>query len=172
MASSGRESPIRPVTRPPRHRHERFLEGIRVYGREWSKVAGVVRTRSTVQVRSHAQKYELKRAKELREEAEYTYHDEFGFAHGDYFEYASTQERTTSPKTQTDAQEKPFKIVDPPVDTAETVSVADHDPEEPRLAGLESNRVQGRYKGKRRRTSHGHEVSGPPGSPCQCHTAM
>lgn len=31
-----------------------------IYGRRWTKVAEVVGTRTTVQVRSHAQKYEMK----------------------------------------------------------------------------------------------------------------
>jgi GH18 family chitinase len=34
--------------------------GMAIYGRRWTKVAEVVGTRTTVQVRSHAQKYEMK----------------------------------------------------------------------------------------------------------------
>lgn len=37
--------------------HERFIQGLELYGKKWTKVAEVVRTRTTVQVRSHAQKY-------------------------------------------------------------------------------------------------------------------
>jgi len=37
--------------------HDRFLQGLDMYGKKWTKVAEVVGSRSTVQVRSHAQKY-------------------------------------------------------------------------------------------------------------------
>lgn len=37
--------------------HERFLRGLNLFGKKWTKVAEVVGTRTTVQVRSHAQKY-------------------------------------------------------------------------------------------------------------------
>ena len=40
--------------------HRAFLEGVKLYGRNWSKVAELVETRTAVQVRSHAQKYELR----------------------------------------------------------------------------------------------------------------
>lgn len=37
--------------------HKKFLQGIAQHGRNWDKVAQTVLTRTTVQVRSHAQKY-------------------------------------------------------------------------------------------------------------------
>ncbi|EQC39667.1 hypothetical protein SDRG_03096 [Saprolegnia diclina VS20] len=37
--------------------HQLFLEGLRAYGKNWKKVAQVVPTRSTVQIRTHAQKF-------------------------------------------------------------------------------------------------------------------
>eukprot|EP00618_Florenciella_parvula_P021054 CAMPEP_0119482750 /NCGR_PEP_ID=MMETSP1344-20130328/10461_1 /TAXON_ID=236787 /ORGANISM="Florenciella parvula, Strain CCMP2471" /LENGTH=62 /DNA_ID=CAMNT_0007517187 /DNA_START=291 /DNA_END=476 /DNA_ORIENTATION=- len=40
--------------------HELFLKGKAIHGLSWTKVAEVVGTRTTVQVRSHAQKYEIK----------------------------------------------------------------------------------------------------------------
>jgi len=43
--------------------HALFLRGVSLHGRSWSKVAQVVGSRTTVQVRSHAQKYELKMGK-------------------------------------------------------------------------------------------------------------
>lgn len=43
--------------------HELFLKGLAIYGRRWKKIAGFISTRNTVQVRSHAQKYEMKLAK-------------------------------------------------------------------------------------------------------------
>ena len=43
--------------------HDRFLRGLDLYGKKWTKVAEVVGSRSTVQVRSHAQKYFQKMVK-------------------------------------------------------------------------------------------------------------
>lgn len=37
--------------------HAAFLQGIEKYGKEWKKVAGLVRTRTVMQTRTHAQKY-------------------------------------------------------------------------------------------------------------------
>lgn len=37
--------------------HARFLHGLERFGKKWTKVADIVGTRTTVQVRSHAQKY-------------------------------------------------------------------------------------------------------------------
>ncbi|CEG45702.1 SANT/Myb domain [Plasmopara halstedii] len=45
--------------------HTAFLEGIRLYGKDWRRVAQVVMTRSAVQTRTHAQKYLLKFAGRL-----------------------------------------------------------------------------------------------------------
>jgi SHAQKYF class myb-like DNA-binding protein len=43
--------------------HELFLKGMTIHGRSWTRVAEIVKTRTTVQVRSHAQKFEMKAAK-------------------------------------------------------------------------------------------------------------
>jgi SHAQKYF class myb-like DNA-binding protein len=40
-----------------RDEHEAFLIGLKLYGKEWKKVAAQVRTRTVVQTRTHAQKY-------------------------------------------------------------------------------------------------------------------
>ncbi|GAX16962.1 hypothetical protein FisN_5Hh340 [Fistulifera solaris] len=37
--------------------HEAFLAGLKMYGKEWKKVAARVKTRTVVQTRTHAQKY-------------------------------------------------------------------------------------------------------------------
>lgn len=37
--------------------HQSFLTGLRLYGREWKKVAAKIKTRTSAQIRSHAQKY-------------------------------------------------------------------------------------------------------------------
>ncbi|KAL7685995.1 putative SANT/Myb domain, Homeobox-like domain superfamily protein [Plasmopara halstedii] len=48
--------------------HQSFLAGLRLYGREWKKVAAKIKTRTSAQIRSHAQKYfaKLTRDDELR----------------------------------------------------------------------------------------------------------
>jgi SHAQKYF class myb-like DNA-binding protein len=45
--------------------HQKFLDGLRTHGRNWKAVALMVQTRSTVQIRTHAQKYFLKEARQL-----------------------------------------------------------------------------------------------------------
>ncbi|TMW55760.1 hypothetical protein Poli38472_010642 [Pythium oligandrum] len=50
--------------------HAAFLEGIKMYGKDWRRVAKVVSTRSAVQTRTHAQKYLLKFAGRFPFEAE------------------------------------------------------------------------------------------------------
>mmetsp|Transcript_23013 Transcript_23013/g.51895 ORF Transcript_23013/g.51895 Transcript_23013/m.51895 type:complete len:236 (+) Transcript_23013:213-920(+) len=37
--------------------HQAFLVGLQKFGREWKKVASTIRTRTSAQIRSHAQKY-------------------------------------------------------------------------------------------------------------------
>lgn len=39
------------------HEHMVFLEGLKTYGKQWKTIAGMIGTRSVVQVRTHAQKY-------------------------------------------------------------------------------------------------------------------
>jgi len=46
--------------------HARFLQGMLIHGRSWTRIAKVVKTRTTVQVRSHAQKYEAKIEKDKK----------------------------------------------------------------------------------------------------------
>ena len=43
--------------------HENFLVGLKLYGREWKKVAKHIKTRTSAQIRSHAQKYFAKLSK-------------------------------------------------------------------------------------------------------------
>ena len=43
--------------------HEGFVEGLRAFGQDWKRIRTVVRTRSIVQVRTHAQKYFARLAK-------------------------------------------------------------------------------------------------------------
>uniref|UniRef100_A0A6S8HTR1 histone deacetylase n=1 Tax=Amphora coffeiformis TaxID=265554 RepID=A0A6S8HTR1_9STRA len=69
-SSSGRAQQVNPNTpgkvveagqeqtgRWTREEHEAFLDALKVYGKEWKKVAAKVKTRTVVQTRTHAQKY-------------------------------------------------------------------------------------------------------------------
>lgn len=47
--------------------HQAFLEGLKVFGREWKKVAERIPTRTSAQIRSHAQKYFSKLDREEEE---------------------------------------------------------------------------------------------------------
>lgn len=37
--------------------HNRFVEALRLYGKDWPAIAAYVQTRSSIQVKSHAQKF-------------------------------------------------------------------------------------------------------------------
>ena len=37
--------------------HERFLRGLRQFGKNWEVISGLLKTRSILQIRTHAQKY-------------------------------------------------------------------------------------------------------------------
>ena len=43
--------------------HDQFLEAMRIFKKDWKQVAKAIRTRTVVQVRTHAQKYFRKLAK-------------------------------------------------------------------------------------------------------------
>ena len=46
--------------------HQKFIEGILEYGNEWKRVQGVIKTRSSTQARSHAQKFFLRIKKNVK----------------------------------------------------------------------------------------------------------
>ena len=45
--------------------HQKFIEGILNYGNEWKRVQSIIKTRSSTQARSHAQKFFLRMKKEI-----------------------------------------------------------------------------------------------------------
>ena len=45
--------------------HKKFIDGILTYGNEWKKIENIVKTRNSVQARSHAQKFFSKIKKDL-----------------------------------------------------------------------------------------------------------
>lgn len=51
--------------------HQAFLQGLKEFGREWKKVAQNIPTRSSAQIRSHAQKYFAKLAKDDEQQKEH-----------------------------------------------------------------------------------------------------
>jgi SHAQKYF class myb-like DNA-binding protein len=46
-----------------REEHLLFIKGLELYGKGWKKIAGLIKTRTVVQIRTHAQKYFLKLSK-------------------------------------------------------------------------------------------------------------
>lgn len=44
--------------------HERFVEGLRMYGKDWQMVEDHIGSRNSAQIRSHAQKFLSKMEKE------------------------------------------------------------------------------------------------------------
>lgn len=48
--------------------HQAFLHGLQIYGREWKKVAQQIPTRNSAQIRSHAQKYFAKLARDEQQQ--------------------------------------------------------------------------------------------------------
>ena len=61
--------------------HEDFLVGLELYGREWKKVASHISTRTSAQIRSHAQKYFAKINKDLGSNRKGS--EAYGFSDGD-----------------------------------------------------------------------------------------
>mgnify|MGYP003476702583 CR=1 FL=1 len=50
------------------HEHAVFLEGLQKHGKQWKTIAGMIGTRTVVQVRTHAQKYFQKMDRKNQEE--------------------------------------------------------------------------------------------------------
>lgn len=46
--------------------HQRFVEAIKIYGKNWKKVEDYIGTRTGAQIRSHAQKFFLRLEKDLK----------------------------------------------------------------------------------------------------------
>lgn len=71
--------------------HAAFLKGIRLYGKDWRRVAQVVMTRSAVQTRTHAQKYLLKFAGRLPFDPDEMLKDQYSASMQDQHEAASVK---------------------------------------------------------------------------------
>ncbi|KAJ1422526.1 Homeodomain-like protein, partial [Ochromonadaceae sp. CCMP2298] len=46
-----------------REEHLTFIKGLEMHGKGWKKIASLIKTRTVVQIRTHAQKYFLKLSK-------------------------------------------------------------------------------------------------------------
>uniref|UniRef100_A0A7S4I1T7 HTH myb-type domain-containing protein n=1 Tax=Odontella aurita TaxID=265563 RepID=A0A7S4I1T7_9STRA len=66
-SSTGHAGSSQTIGRWTREEHEAFLNGLKVFGREWKKVATRIPTRTSAQIRSHAQKYFARLAREERQ---------------------------------------------------------------------------------------------------------
>jgi len=92
---TGRWSPIE---------HQKFIEGILKYGNEWKNVQNVIKTRSSTQARSHAQKYFLRLRKIIRQDIlknpngtiEYIINKEFGKNENNFTLTAEQKEKLMS----------------------------------------------------------------------------
>lgn len=49
--------------------HERFLEALRIYGKDWDKIQKHLGTRDAAHCRSHAQKFLIKLEKQIKQES-------------------------------------------------------------------------------------------------------
>ncbi|GKY95996.1 hypothetical protein MPSEU_000560100 [Mayamaea pseudoterrestris] len=65
--------------------HEAFLKGLATYGREWKRVAQHIATRTSAQVRSHAQKYLRKQEQMLLTQSQQ--HLQSNGSNGDWYGY-------------------------------------------------------------------------------------
>lgn len=50
--------------------HAAFLEGLQLYGKSWKEIQALVRTRTSDQIRTHAQKYFIKMGKKRQMQQE------------------------------------------------------------------------------------------------------
>mmetsp|Transcript_6185 Transcript_6185/g.19708 ORF Transcript_6185/g.19708 Transcript_6185/m.19708 type:complete len:441 (+) Transcript_6185:128-1450(+) len=62
--SGGEDQVQQAVGRWTDEEHDMFIQGLKMFGKEWKKIATLVKTRTVVQVRTHAQKYFQKMAKQ------------------------------------------------------------------------------------------------------------
>ena len=56
------------------HEHDTFVKGLNLYNKQWKLIADLIKTRTVVQVRTHAQKYFLKLVK--HGDSSYSQHDD------------------------------------------------------------------------------------------------
>ena len=52
-----------PLGRWTNEEHRLFLKGLELHGKGWKKIASLIKSRTVVQIRTHAQKYFLKVSK-------------------------------------------------------------------------------------------------------------
>ena len=53
-----------------------FIQGLKLYDRQWKSIADLIQTRTVVQVRTHAQKYFIKLMKHRNDDQPESYSDD------------------------------------------------------------------------------------------------
>lgn len=64
-ANTEPDSPPKSIGRWTKEEHQRFVEGLRKFGKNWKKIEEFVGTRSGPQIRSHAQKFFIRLEREV-----------------------------------------------------------------------------------------------------------
>lgn len=75
--------------------HQLFLKGLQLYNRQWRLIADLVKTRTVVQIRTHAQKYFMKMQKENKSDkvSKRNLKQIFFFSNSIYFLVSSSKTR-------------------------------------------------------------------------------
>jgi len=75
--------------------HRLFLQGLEQFGKGWKKIAGLIQSRTVVQIRTHAQKYfqKLAKARQNGEEGDVTMEGRNAFAHSKKRRQSSSSKR-------------------------------------------------------------------------------
>lgn len=67
------------IGRWTKEEHQAFIKGLELYGKGWKKIAALIKTRTVVQIRTHAQKYFLKLSKARQNGELASFDGRFGF---------------------------------------------------------------------------------------------
>ncbi|CAN0228771.1 unnamed protein product, partial [Discosporangium mesarthrocarpum] len=67
----GNKNPCQNTGRWTYNEHQLFLRGLELHGKGWKKIASLIKTRTVVQIRTHAQKYFQKLAKNKQSGGDY-----------------------------------------------------------------------------------------------------